>query len=110
MIISMVLGATKEQIEQVCKRIEDFGYRVHSIQGEQRVVIAAVGTGDVTHCLESLQSYDSVEGAVRISAPYKFVSREYQPDRTQITVGDATIGGDEFVVMAGPCSVETRAG
>ena len=108
MIISMVLGATKEQIEHVCKRIEDFGYRVHSIQGEQRVVIAAVGTGDVTHCLESIQSYDSVEGAVRISAPYKFVSREYQPNRTQITVRDATIGGDEFVMMAGPCSVETE--
>ena len=108
MIISMKLGATKEQAEDVCKRIEDFGYRVHSIQGEERVVIAAVGKGDVTHCLESLLSYDSVESAVRISAPYKFVSRQYQADRSQIKMGDAVIGGDEFVVMAGPCSVETE--
>jgi 3-deoxy-7-phosphoheptulonate synthase len=108
MIISMKLGATKEQIEGVCKRIEDFGYRVHSIVGEERVVIAAVGTGDVTHCLESLGSYDSVDSAVRISAPYKFVSRQYKPDRTQISVSSAVIGGDEFVVMAGPCSVETE--
>lgn len=108
MIISMKLGATKEQIEDICKRIEDFGYRVHSIQGEERVVIAAVGTGDVTHCLESLRSYDSVESAVRISAPYKFVSRQYRLDRTKIAVGNTVVGGDEFVVIAGPCSVETE--
>ena len=108
MIISMKLGATKEQIEDICKRIEDFGYRVHSIQGEERVVIAAVGTGDVTHCLESLRSYDSVESAVRISAPYKFVSRQYRLDRTQIAVGNTVVGGDEFAVIAGPCSVETE--
>ncbi len=108
MIISMKLGATREQIESVCKRIEEFGYRVHSIEGEERVVIAAVGTGDVTHCLESIGSYDSVESAVRISAPYKFVSRQYKPDSSRITVGEAVIGGDEFVVMAGPCSVETE--
>ena len=108
MIISMKLGATKEQIEHVCKRIEGFGYRVHSIEGEERVVIAAVGTGDVTHCLESLRSYDPVESAVRISAPYKFVSRQYRAERTQIDLGSAVIGGDDFVVMAGPCSVETE--
>ncbi|MDA1314466.1 MAG: 3-deoxy-7-phosphoheptulonate synthase [Acidobacteria bacterium] len=108
MIISMKLGATKEQIESVCKKIEDFGYRVHSIVGEERVVIAAVGKGDVTHCLESIGSHDCVESAVRISAPYKFVSRQYKPDRTQISVGKAVIGADEFVVMAGPCSVETE--
>ena len=49
MVISMKLGATKEQIEHVRQRIHDFGYKVHSIQGEERVVIAAIGVGDVTH-------------------------------------------------------------
>ena len=52
MIISMKLGATKEQIDHIRQRIEEFGYRVHSIAGEERVVIAAVGVGDVTRCLE----------------------------------------------------------
>jgi 3-deoxy-7-phosphoheptulonate synthase len=108
MIISMKLDATKEQIEHVCERIRDFGYKVHSIQGEQRVVIGAVGVGDVTACLESLEGAPGVESAVRISSPYKFVSREFKKERTQITVNGVTIGGDEFVVMAGPCSVENE--
>ena len=108
MIISMKSNATKEQIEHVCERIREFGYKVHSIQGEQRVVIGAVGTGDVTACLESLEGAPGVESAVRISAPYKFVSREFKRERTQIRVDGATVGGDEFVVMAGPCSVESE--
>ena len=84
MIISMKLDATKEQIEHVCERIREFGYKVHSIQGEQRVVIGAVGTGDVTACLESLEGAPGVESAVRISSPYKFVSREFKREGTQI--------------------------
>ena len=108
MIISMKLDATKEQIEHVCERIREFGYRVHSIQGEQRVVIGAVGVGDVTACLESLEAAPGVESAVRISSPYKFVSREFKKQRTQIPVNGVTLGGDEFVVMAGPCSVESE--
>jgi 3-deoxy-7-phosphoheptulonate synthase len=108
MIISMKLDATKEQIEHVCERIRDFGYKVHSIQGEQRVVIGAVGTGDVTACLESLEGAPGVESAVRISSPYKFVSREFKKKRTLIPVNGAAFGGDQFVVMAGPCSVESE--
>ena len=106
MIISMRLHATKQQVEQVRARIEEFGYKVHSIEGEERVVIGAVGVGDVTNCLESLEAMPQVEKAVRISAPYKFVSKEFRSARTEITVRGVTIGGDEFVVMAGPCSVE----
>jgi len=106
MIISMRLHATKQQVEQVRARIEEFGYKVHSIEGEERVVIGAVGVGDVTNCLESLEAMPQVEKAVRISAPYKFVSKEFRAARTEIKVRDVIIGGDEFVVMAGPCSVE----
>ncbi len=108
MIISMRLHAAKEQIDAVCQRIEEFGYRVHTIQGEERVVIGAIGVGDVTLCLESLQAMPGVETAMRISAPYKFVSREFQPERRRIRVNSTTIGGEDFVVMAGPCSVESE--
>jgi 3-deoxy-7-phosphoheptulonate synthase len=104
----MRLHATKEEVAQVRARIEEFGYKVHSIEGEERVVIGAVGMGDVTACIESLEAMPQVEKAVRISAPYKFVSKEFRPERTEITVAGATIGGDEFVVMAGPCSVESE--
>jgi len=108
MIISMKLHATPEQVAQVRARIEEFGYKVHSIEGEERVVIGAVGVGDVTQCLDSLEAMPQVEKAVRISAPYKFVSREFRSAKTEITVRGAVIGGDEFVVMAGPCSVESE--
>jgi 3-deoxy-7-phosphoheptulonate synthase len=106
MIISMRPRATREEIEHVCERIREYGYKVHSIQGEERVVIGAVGVGDVTACLESLEALPCVEKAVRISAPYKFVSKEFRPGRTQVRVNGLEIGGDDFTVMAGPCSVE----
>ena len=61
MIISMRLHATKEEIDNVRERIEEFGYKVHSIAGEERVVIGAVGVGDVTACLESLEAMPQVE-------------------------------------------------
>jgi len=67
-----------------------------------------VGIGDVTACLESLEATPGVERAMRISAPYKFVSKEFKKDRTQVTVDGHEIGGDEFIMMAGPCSVESE--
>ena len=108
MIISMRLHASKEEISNVRARIEEFGYKVHSIAGEERVVIGAVGVGDVTACLESLEAMPGVERAMRISAPYKFVSKEFKPEKTTIKVRDVVIGGDEFITMAGPCSVESE--
>lgn len=108
MIVSMKLHAKREEIDAVCERARDFGYKVHSIEGEERVVIGIVGLGDVTACLESIEAMPGVEKAVRISAPYKFVSREFRPDRSVIRVNGHDIGGDEFTVMAGPCSVESE--
>jgi 3-deoxy-7-phosphoheptulonate synthase len=108
MIISMRPHATRTEIDHVCERIREFGYKVHSIEGEERVVIGVVGVGDVTACLESLEATPGVERAMRISAPYKFVSREFKPEHSVIRVNGLEIGGDEFVVMAGPCSVESE--
>lgn len=108
MIISMRLHAGQAEIDHVCDRINEFGYKVHSIVGEERVVIGVVGVGDVTPCLESIQAMPGVESAVRISAPYKFVSKEFKQDRTRIRLSGVEIGGDDFTVMAGPCSVENE--
>jgi 3-deoxy-7-phosphoheptulonate synthase len=104
----MKLHSSKEEIQQVCDRIRDFGYKIHAIEGEERVVIGAVGMGDVTACLESVEAMPQVEKAVRISAPYKFVSKEFHTERSRIRVNGCEIGGDEFIVMAGPCSVESE--
>src|SRR5215475_7126909 len=108
MIISMKMHTTRQEIADVRKRVEDFGYKVHSIEGEERVVIGVVGVGDVTACLESVESMPQVEKVVRISAPYKFVSKEFRKGKTRVRVNGTEIGGDEFVVMAGPCSVESE--
>src|ERR1700757_4141247 len=108
MIISMRPHATKEEIDHVCERIREFGYKVHSIEGEQRVVIGVVGVGDVTACLESLEATPGVESAVRISAPYKFVSKEFKKEHSAVRLNGIEVGGDEFIVMAGPCSVESE--
>ena len=108
MIISMRPHATRQEIDHVCERIREFGYKVHSIEGEERVVIGAVGMGDVTACLESLEATPGVERAMRISAPYKFVSQEFKKGRSLIKVNGLEIGGGEFIVMAGPCSVESE--
>ena len=108
MIISMRPHATREEIDHVCERIREFGYKVHSIEGEERVVIGVVGLGDVTACLESLEATPGVETAMRISAPYKFVSREFKKERSAIRINGNVIGGEDFILMAGPCSVESE--
>src|SRR5256885_10680080 len=100
--------ASREQIEAVCERVRDFGYKIHTIEGEERVVIGIVGVGDVTACLESVEAMPGVEKAVRISAPYKFVSKEFRAEKSRIRVNGIEIGGDEFIMMAGPCSVESE--
>src|SRR2546429_8549728 len=108
MIISMKLHATREEIDEVRKQVEHFGYKVHSIEGEERVVIGVVGVGDVTACMESIEAMPQVDNVVRISAPYKFVSKEFRKEKTQIKVNGTEIGGGELVVMAGPGSGESE--
>jgi 3-deoxy-7-phosphoheptulonate synthase len=111
MIISMKLHSSREEIDEVRKQVEFFGYKVHSIEGEERVVIGVVGVGDVTACFESVEAMPQVEKVVRISAPYKFVSKEFRTGKTRIKIDCGTaaeFGGDEFVVIAGPCSVESE--
>lgn len=108
MIIAMRSDATQEQIDYVCESIRNYGYNPHLIRGEERVVIGAVGHGDNKDHLQSLRAAPGVANVVPILQPYKIVSRELKPQKTVIRVGDLEIGGNEFIVMAGPCSVETR--
>ena len=108
MIISMKPGATQAQIDRVCNRIQEMDFQVRSIQGDERVVIAAVGLGDVTHAIGVLRSVEGVESGVPITAPYKLVSKQVKSERTVVEVGGASVGGNAFAFIAGPCSVETE--
>src|ERR1700752_509476 len=108
MIIWIRLHAMRDGIDEGHAQGAHFGYKVHWMEGEERVVIGVVGVGDVTACLESVEAMPQVEKVVRISAPYKFVSKEFRAGRTQIRVNGLEIGGGEFIVMAGPCSVESE--
>src|SRR2546428_14055001 len=108
MIISMKLHATRQEIDEVRKQVEHFGYKVHSIEGEERVVIGVVGVGDVTACMEWIEAMPQVENGVGISAPYKFVSKEFRAGKTKIKVNGTGIAGPEYMRMAGAGTVESR--
>jgi len=109
MIISMKIGATQEEINHVCERLGDFGYKAHPIYGEERVVIGAVGHGDrKEQAMESIEVAPGVESVVSISQPFKFVSKEFRQTKSAVKVNGWEIGGPEFIVIAGPCSVESE--
>src|SRR5437867_113303 len=108
MIIAMNSDATEDQIQYICDSILRFGYKAHVIRGEERVVIGAVGRGDNKDHLQSLRSAPGVADVVPIMQPYKLVSREMKSDKTVVLAGDLEFGSSRFIIMAGPCSVETR--
>ena len=108
MIIVMEAGASEEHVEHVRERIREMGYVDHPIFGKERVVIGAIGDEREKSRLQVLESAPGVESVMPILKPYKLVGKELHKDRTIISVGNMKIGGDQFAVMAGPCSVEYR--
>jgi 3-deoxy-7-phosphoheptulonate synthase len=108
MIIVLRSGTSSADIDDVCRRIQAMGYTPHMIRGELRTVIGAVGDERGKEDLLSLQNLECVEMVQRILQPYKLASREIRDQPTQVRVNGVTIGGNQVVVMAGPCSVESR--
>ena len=109
MLVVMQAQATEEQVRAVCKKIESMGYRAHSIPGAQRTAIGITGNqGEVE--AGSLEEMPGVAELVRVSKPYKLVSRDVKPENSVIRFPgtDITIGGPELAVVAGPCAVENR--
>ena len=108
MIVAMQETATEDQIQVVTEHLVQMGFSVHRTTGERQTILAAVGsrTDFDTRNLEVLSGVMEVH---RISAPYKLAGRSFRPQGTVIELGQGVrIGGDEVVVMAGPCSVESR--
>src|SRR5437764_9169660 len=106
MVVVMEERATEEQIEKVVARLVEMGMDVHRSTGVTRTVLGAVGSGHPDAGL--IEMLDGVHEVVRISSPYKLASRTFKQEPTVVTVGDVRIGGDEVIVMAGPCSAESE--
>lgn len=107
MLVIMKNDATKAQVEAVIAEIERLGYRGLPIPGAQRTAVCIVGNEHEVDDSRILP-LDGVKETIRVTRPYKLVSRETRPQPTVITVGEVTIGGGRPVVMAGPCAVESE--
>jgi len=108
MLIVMKTDATDGQIEAVMRVIEDLGFKGHPMPGATRTAIGITGNQgavDPSH----FENLAGVAEAIRVSKPYKLITLDLRPEKTIVRVGDATIGGDELAIIAGPCAIESRA-
>jgi 3-deoxy-7-phosphoheptulonate synthase len=106
MVVVMRERATEEQVQAVIAQLTEMGFDVHRSTGASRTVIGAVGRGSGDPQLVSVQ--EGVQEVLRISEPYKLASRTFKSENTVIQIGDVRVGGDEVIVMAGPCSAESE--
>ena len=108
MIVAMQESATEEQIQHVVEHLIAMGFSVHRSTGARQTVVAAVGAR-VDFDIRNLEVLSGVEHVHRISAPYKLAGRSFRPQGTVVQFANGLkIGGEQVVVMAGPCSVESR--
>ncbi len=117
MLVVMQAQATDEQVKAVCQKIESLGLKPHSIPGAQRVAIGITGNQGTVDS-GAIEEMPGVGEVIRVSKPYKLVSRDVKPDDTvirfpkqkhgEVAASDATIGGTELAIIAGPCAIESR--
>lgn len=109
MIIVMKAGASKKDRDDVLKRIRELGYKPHVIHGSTRDVIGAIGDERGKAVLQMVESMHGVENVVPILQPYKLASKELKKEASVVRINDeVSIGGEQLIVMAGPCSVESE--
>lgn len=106
MVIIMKENATEENIRNVCEYVRKFNLSTHVVNGAERSIIGVIGNVEVLED-KPISAMEGVYDVVRISSPYKLVSRSAKPDNTVVRVKDVDIGGGNFVMMAGPCAVES---
>lgn len=107
MILTLRPGTTQEGVQEVLNKIKELGFTPHFSPGKERIVIGVIGENAILH-REIFDSMFTVEAVTAISKPYKLVSRDFKKEDTVVRVGDVDIGGNSFVVIAGPCSIENR--
>jgi 3-deoxy-7-phosphoheptulonate synthase len=109
MIIVMRSGVSREDVDEVCRRVVELGYQPHTIVGEFKTVVAAVGEERGQADLRILEALETVDSVVPIQQPYKLASRETRAEPSEVRVNGCAVGGKRVVVMAGPCSVESES-
>ncbi len=107
MIIVMKRGATTSEIEDITAHVEALGFKVHLSQGEERTIIGVIGDERPVEP-EHFELYPGVERVVRILHPFKLASRDFHPDDSVVRINGLAVGTPQVVIMAGPCSVESR--
>ena len=108
MLIVMDSNATKQMVEKVCTEIEKMGLKAHSMPGAQRTAIGVTGNKAQVDS-DRILAQAGVKEIIHVTKPYKLVSREFYPEDSVIEISkDVKIGGEEIIIMAGPCSVESR--
>src|SRR3954451_11448620 len=107
MLIVMKAGADEQDVAAVVKVIEQLGYRPHIMPGATRTAIGITGNQGAVDPA-GFEKRAGVAEAIRVSKPYKLITLDLRPDKTVVKVGDATIGGDELAVVAGPRALESR--
>jgi 3-deoxy-7-phosphoheptulonate synthase len=108
MVITISSTATPDEIQHVIDRVRECGFEVHVSRGAEKTVIGVIGTGGNRNEIEALRAAPGVESVTAITQPFKLVSKQIKPERTTVLIGDVCIGGPEVVMIAGPCSVESR--
>ena len=106
MVIVMDETANEEQISGVIDKLVRLGFDIHRSTGVRHTVLGAVGERDIDW--RDIELLEGVKEVLRITAPYKLANRGFKPEGTQITIKDVTFGGREVVMMAGPCTIESR--
>src|SRR5215207_3210458 len=108
MIVVMKVSANSKQIADVIARIREDGYEAHLSDGEERTVIGVVGESPTPLREDNYSSMEGVERVMRVSAPYKLASRDFHPRDTMVALNGSKAGASKVLVIAGPCSVESR--
>ena len=107
MLIVMKPDAPRTDVERVLETIEKLGFKPHELPGENRTAIGITGNPgsiDPAH----FENMPGVAEAIRVTKPYKLISKDLRPEKSVVKIGNAEIGGDQLAIIAGPCAIENR--
>lgn len=107
MVVILKNNATEEEIRNVKQHLEDYGFQIHESRGVQKTILGAIGVKPGFD-IRKIKILDGVSEVYRVTAPYKLASRNFKEENTKIKIKDIELGGDEIILMAGPCSIESE--